>query len=108
MTGTFDDWGKTVRLEKKGNAFEKLVRLPEAGQNIYYKVRETAMCRPGVVGIPIWCGSWRAFERPGMRVDRVRGSRDALVAGLNGNSPLEAKIFTCLDPVMEHVMAVPC
>lgn len=38
VTGTFDDWGKTVQLEKKGNAFEKLVHLPEAAKNIYYKV----------------------------------------------------------------------
>ncbi|KAI9787041.1 MAG: hypothetical protein M1816_007712 [Peltula sp. TS41687] len=37
VTGTFDDWGKTVRLDKKGNVFEKLVHLPETAKNIYYK-----------------------------------------------------------------------
>ncbi|CRG85275.1 hypothetical protein PISL3812_02380 [Talaromyces islandicus] len=28
VTGTFDDWGRTVRLEKKGDIFEKEVQLP--------------------------------------------------------------------------------
>ncbi len=41
VTGTFDDWGETIRLEKKdGNRFEKLVELPDAEQKIYYKVGE--------------------------------------------------------------------
>lgn len=39
VTGTFDDWAKSVKLEKKdGNRFEKLVELPQAEENIYYKV----------------------------------------------------------------------
>lgn len=38
VTGTFDDWAKSVRLEKKGNIFEKLVVLSQAEENIYYKV----------------------------------------------------------------------
>lgn len=39
MTGTFDDWGKTVQLEKKGNVFEKEVHLPTIDGKIQYKVR---------------------------------------------------------------------
>lgn len=39
VTGTFDDWGKTVKLDKKGdNHHEKLVQLPNADETIYYKV----------------------------------------------------------------------
>ena len=39
MTGTFDDWAKSVKLEKKGDYFEKLVELPLSKEKIYYKVR---------------------------------------------------------------------
>jgi len=39
VTGTFDDWAKSVKLEKKdGNLHEKLVELPQATEKIYYKV----------------------------------------------------------------------
>ena len=38
MTGTFDDWGKTEKLNKVGNTFEKEVRLPDASDKILYKV----------------------------------------------------------------------
>lgn len=37
VTGTFDDWGKTVQLEKKGNVFEKEVHLPAIEGKIQYK-----------------------------------------------------------------------
>lgn len=41
MTGTFDNWGKTVQLDKKdGTLFEKHVQLPEAGEKIYYKASQ--------------------------------------------------------------------
>ena len=41
MTGTFDDWSKSVLLEKKdGDMHEKLVELPRADEKIYYKVSE--------------------------------------------------------------------
>lgn len=39
VTGTFDDWGKTVQLEKKGDVFEKEVHLPAIAEKIQYKVR---------------------------------------------------------------------
>lgn len=38
VTGTFDDWGKTEKLEKVGDVFEKEVNLPSADEKYYYKV----------------------------------------------------------------------
>lgn len=37
MTGSFDDWKKTVQLEKEGGIFKKTVELPKA--KVQYKVR---------------------------------------------------------------------
>ncbi|KAI9847243.1 MAG: hypothetical protein M1838_000957 [Thelocarpon superellum] len=37
VTGTFDDWGKTVQLEKVGDGFEKVVHLTKVDHSIYYK-----------------------------------------------------------------------
>ncbi|KAK1839644.1 hypothetical protein CCHR01_17734 [Colletotrichum chrysophilum] len=39
VTGTFDNWTKSEKLDKVGDAFEKTVTLPEASEKIYYKVR---------------------------------------------------------------------
>ena len=39
VTGEFDDWGQTVKLEKKGESlFEKLVELPHVEDKVLYKV----------------------------------------------------------------------
>jgi Glycogen recognition site of AMP-activated protein kinase len=40
VTGTFDDWGKTEKLDKVGDTFEKEVQLPDASKKIFYKVRQ--------------------------------------------------------------------
>lgn len=37
VTGTFDDWKKTVQLEKEGGIFKKTVELPKT--KTQYKVR---------------------------------------------------------------------
>ncbi|KAI2639009.1 carbohydrate-binding module family 48 protein [Hypomontagnella submonticulosa] len=37
VTGTFDDWKKTEKLEKVGEHFEKAVTLSNASDKIYYK-----------------------------------------------------------------------
>ncbi|RAH50730.1 carbohydrate-binding module family 48 protein [Aspergillus brunneoviolaceus CBS 621.78] len=37
VTGTFDDWGKTVRLDRNGEVFEKEVELPATEEKIQYK-----------------------------------------------------------------------
>ncbi|KAL0942265.1 uncharacterized protein CTRU02_200151 [Colletotrichum truncatum] len=39
VTGTFDNWTKSERLDKVGDSFEKTVTLPETEGKIYYKVR---------------------------------------------------------------------
>ena len=41
-TGTFDDWGKTEKLEKKDDIFEKEVSLPKADEKILYKVSDNS------------------------------------------------------------------
>ncbi|KAI1762155.1 carbohydrate-binding module family 48 protein [Hypoxylon sp. FL1150] len=37
VTGTFDEWKKTEKLEKVGGHFEKAVTLKDASEKIYYK-----------------------------------------------------------------------
>ncbi|KAI1167605.1 hypothetical protein F5B18DRAFT_658969 [Nemania serpens] len=37
VTGTFDDWKKSQKLEKVGDSFEKKVALPDASHRILYK-----------------------------------------------------------------------
>lgn len=37
VTGTFDDWAKSVKLEKEAGGFAKRVELP-LGHDISYKV----------------------------------------------------------------------
>ncbi|KAL4979316.1 hypothetical protein BDW66DRAFT_111565 [Aspergillus desertorum] len=37
VTGTFDDWGKTIRLDRKGDIFEKEVHLPVTGNKVHFK-----------------------------------------------------------------------
>ena len=41
VTGTFDDWTKSVKLEKNGDTWEKTVELP-ADKKVLYKVRGVA------------------------------------------------------------------
>lgn len=41
MTGTFDGWKKTEKLEKVGDRFEKLVKLNDVSEKIDYKVRNS-------------------------------------------------------------------
>ena len=40
MTGTFDSWSKSERLEKVGDLFIKDVTLSSADEKIYYKVSD--------------------------------------------------------------------
>ncbi|EYE98236.1 carbohydrate-binding module family 48 protein [Aspergillus ruber CBS 135680] len=37
VTGTFDDWGKTVHLDRNGDVFEKTISLPDTDEKIQYK-----------------------------------------------------------------------
>ena len=48
VTGTFDDWRKTVKLEKEDSIFKKTVELPKT--HTQYKVRS----RPShSIGCPV-------------------------------------------------------
>lgn len=38
MTGTFDNWSKSERLDLVGDLFQKTVVLPESSEKIFYKV----------------------------------------------------------------------
>jgi hypothetical protein len=48
VTGTFDDWAKSVELERKGDHFEKLLDLPQTEEKIFYKVRGVS-CAPKIL-----------------------------------------------------------
>ncbi|RMD39832.1 hypothetical protein DV735_g5295, partial [Chaetothyriales sp. CBS 134920] len=37
VSGTFDDWGQTAKLDKVGEVFEKEIELPSATEKILYK-----------------------------------------------------------------------
>ncbi|KAF3760854.1 hypothetical protein M406DRAFT_227431, partial [Cryphonectria parasitica EP155] len=37
VTGTFDNWSKSEKMAKNGDAFEKTVELPDTSEKIYYK-----------------------------------------------------------------------
>jgi hypothetical protein len=52
VTGTFDDWQKTVQLEKEGSVFKKSVELPKT--KTQYKVRPLCDTRlpPGAPARP--------------------------------------------------------
>lgn len=39
VTGTFDNWSKSEKLEKVDGIFQKTVTLPNSQDKIYYKVR---------------------------------------------------------------------
>jgi hypothetical protein len=45
VTGTFDDWKKTEKLEKVGDNFEKKVALPDISTKYFYKVRRSICIR---------------------------------------------------------------
>ncbi|PWY72878.1 hypothetical protein BO83DRAFT_42167 [Aspergillus eucalypticola CBS 122712] len=50
VTGTFDDWGKTVKLDRVGDVFEKEVPLPVTDEKVHYKSR-TGVVSPSHVSL---------------------------------------------------------
>lgn len=48
VTGTFDNWSKSVKLDRDGTAHEKTVNLPESSEKILYKVSSSVryVCWP--------------------------------------------------------------
>lgn len=51
MTGTFDSWSKSVKLDKVGDGFAKTVSLADASKKIYYKVRLPSLCRTALARV---------------------------------------------------------
>jgi hypothetical protein len=49
VTGTFDNWSKSEKLEKGDGIFQKTVTLPNAQDKIYYKVRSFFPASPSLV-----------------------------------------------------------
>ncbi|KAF7549018.1 hypothetical protein G7Z17_g6671 [Cylindrodendrum hubeiense] len=49
VTGTFDGWTKSVKLEKEGDVFQKSVELKDASQKIYYKIKTTGPDLPKMI-----------------------------------------------------------
>lgn len=72
MTGTFDNWTKSVKLEKEGDVFQKTVDLDlsDASGKIYYKVRgypvsvDLLCCCPTVLRDRTQSGTCRRVPRP--------------------------------------------
>jgi hypothetical protein len=63
VTGTFDDWRKTVKLEKEDGVFKKTVELPKT--HTQYKVRRRPthssgypICANFADTSPAVCGEW--------------------------------------------------
>ena len=46
VTGTFDDWGKTEKLDRKGDFFEKDVQLPNKDKILYKVCQARASLMP--------------------------------------------------------------
>ncbi len=46
MTGTFDNWSKSERLDLVGDLFQKTVVLPESSEKIFYKVGDLSLSVP--------------------------------------------------------------
>lgn len=68
MTGTFDNWTKSVRLEKEGDVFSKTVELKEPEGKIYYKVRQRQRATTRIankllsISLPIFTLHFTPFE----------------------------------------------
>jgi hypothetical protein len=52
VTGTFDNWTKSERLELVGKVFEKTVTLPESSDKIFYKVGDLSHSAPLLCQVP--------------------------------------------------------
>jgi hypothetical protein len=43
VTGDFDNWSKSIKLDKSGNSFHKTVTIPGEESRIHYKVSTTTL-----------------------------------------------------------------
>ncbi|KAI9684488.1 MAG: hypothetical protein M1829_002298 [Trizodia sp. TS-e1964] len=54
VTGTFDDWSKSIKLEKHGDTWEKEVNLPSADEKYFYKLTRIPFDRQFVIDGNEW------------------------------------------------------
>lgn len=70
MTGTFDNWTKSERLDRVGDVFLKTVTLPQSSDKIFYKVGELPRCLPFVRGsLDTRLGCLEGWGRPILQGD---------------------------------------
>ncbi|RMJ23889.1 hypothetical protein PHISP_05228 [Aspergillus sp. HF37] len=114
VTGTFDDWGKTVKLDRRGDVFEKDVRLPAMDRKIHYKVRVPLICLPETLGWPIWdCWNFYdlspAFAPADFVVDGIWSTDNTGREENDGNNNINNVLFpediqeqSALEPASNH------
>ena len=73
VTGTFDNWSKSEKLEKVGDIFQKTVTLPNTGDKIYYKVRANF---PFSIDPALTPGSFGCHPRASVAQQRPRQRRE--------------------------------
>ena len=52
VTGTFDNWSKSERLEKVDGVWQKTVILPERAEKFYYKVGAASLLLSSIINLP--------------------------------------------------------
>jgi hypothetical protein len=67
VTGTFDRWGKTEKLEKVGDVFEKEVTLPSADKKYDYKVCAPSRFSKRFIGYPARVTSTVCWPDPAVK-----------------------------------------
>lgn len=94
MTGTFDNWTKSEKLDKVGDSFEKTVILPDATQKIYYKVRAAVILSlASVCFSPRGQRRLRAFEKACSRPALFRWSLRRAICTRRGTSLFPVEVL---------------
>jgi hypothetical protein len=95
VTGTFDNWSKSEKLEKGDGIFQKTVTLPNAQDKIYYKVRSFFPASPSLV---LEGPAPRPTGTSKLPSDAIAGS---LVGCGHGQAPNISSLRTCPVEVEE-------
>jgi hypothetical protein len=72
VTGDFDNWSKSIKLEKKGDSFHKTVTIHGEENRIHYKV-SASTCGTKCTRLTTFCSSLSSTEtgqptaKPGRR-----------------------------------------
>ena len=92
VTGTFDDWKRTEKLEPVGDVFEKTVTLPDSSKKILYKVRAGG-CHTSVRRC-FRCVVLSAGKASGGAGGKSRGARGRAMACFRLYKPPSAQIYS--------------